>query len=56
MTIHTRFSIVGHVGIATRIDEGVCPNTYSHADRDPKNNPAGKFGSSFALSCRYFFG
>ena len=34
MTIHTRFSVVSHVGIPAGVNEGVGANTYGHADRD----------------------
>ena len=34
MTIHTRFSVVSHVGIPARVDECIGAHTYGHSDRD----------------------
>lgn len=37
MTIHTRFGVVGHVGIATRIDEGVRTDTQCDSNPHAQN-------------------
>ena len=38
MTIHTRFSVVSHVGITTRVDECVGADTDCQADEDAQNH------------------
>ena len=55
VTIHTRFSIVSHVRIATRVHEGVCANTHGHADRDAEYYPACKSASTHGLLFRMTF-
>jgi len=39
VTIHTRFSIVGHVGIAARVHEGIRAYANRHANRDAQCYP-----------------
>ncbi len=38
MTIHTRFGVVGHVGITARVDECVSPDADCQADQDAQNH------------------
>lgn len=38
MTIHTRFSVVSHIGIPAGVNEGVGAHTYRHADRDTEDD------------------
>src|SRR5687768_15580805 len=37
MTVNTRLSVVSHVRIATRVDEGVGTNTYRHTNCNTQN-------------------
>ena len=42
VTIHTRFSVVSHVGISASVNEGVGAHTYRHSDRDAEYHSARK--------------